>query len=346
MVIGGGGDWRPELEAARGIVRCGEDLYAISGGAGSVFLARWPDRLAPMRLEARIASVPRCNTLAVADDGTVIADAQAFAWTSRPDGFPGTVSGAMHMKSPVVHVGPNLLARVDNWAHAGGVGSFAIYLFHGPRLETGKPFVWVEGKPAAGTTALWVNRAGGGSPQPAVAVADGQGGTRLLCLASPEDALVLRLRADGSADQPMAPARFAWAAPVKSLTGLARQNDTTLLAVVDGQIATLVKEGEGWKETTRWNSWGGDAAEKFGATIHIACDGQRLLVADTDRHRILLFAADGGVPLAQVGTTDKPGDSLETLARPTLVDLWNERAVVYDADNQRILKLRVPADRR
>ena len=335
----GGGDWRPELEVARGIVRCGDGVYAVGGADGGIFFATWPDTLGPMRLAARLTSVRQCDTLAVNANGTVIADQQAFAWTSRPDDFPAAVDKAgLSLKSPIVHVGSKLLARIDNWGH---MTAFAIFLYRGERLEESKPFMWVDDrKQAAGTTALWVNRAEGGSLQPAVAVADGQGWL-LLSLATPTDALVLRLHADGKADQALGPVSFTWSKPVKALTGLARRNDTTLLAVVDGQIATLVKEGEGWKETARWNSWGGDAAEKFGATIHIACDGQRLLVADTDRYRILLFAADGGVPLAQVGTTDRRGDGLAELDRPTLVDIQGARAVVYDAGNQRIVKLRV-----
>jgi hypothetical protein len=337
-VIGGGGDWREELEVARGIARCGDGVYAVCGVDGGIFYATWPDRLGPMRLAARLTSLPGCNTLAVNADGTVFAGGQAFAWASRPDGFPSAVDKAYFMRSPIVHVGPKLLARIDNWGH---MTSFAVFLFRGERLEERKTLLWFDTSPVEAVPAQWRKRADGETIQPAVAVADGQG-WRLLCLATPADAMVLRLDANGRADQPLGPVPFTWAAPVKALTGLARRNDTTLLAVVDGQIATLAKDGDAWRETPpRWGSWGGDPAEKFGPEIHLACDGERLIVADSARHRVLLFAPEGGRPLAQVGTTDQPGAGLAEMDRPTLVDILGERAVVYDAGNQRIVKLRV-----
>lgn len=342
-VIGGAGDWRAELEVARGIVRCGDGVYAICGVDGGIFYATWPDRLGPMRLAARLTSVRQCDTLAVSADGTVIADQQAFAWTSRPDGFPSAVDKAYFMLSPIVHVGPNLLARIDNWGH---MTSFAVFLFSGQRLDERKTLLWFDTSPVDAVPAQWRKRADRETIAPAVAVADGNG-WRLLCLATPADAMALRLDANGRASQTLGAVPFTWAAPVKALTGLARRNDTTLLAVVDGQIATLAKDGDAWRETPpRWGSWGGGSAEKFGAEIHLACDGARLIVTDSARHRVLLFAPEGGRPLAQVGTTDQPGAGLAELDRPTLVDILGERAVVYDAGNQRILKLRVPVVRR
>jgi hypothetical protein len=54
-----------------------------------------------------------------------------------------------------------------------------------------------------------------------------------------------------------------------------------------------------------------------------------------------VFYVAGNKPrlLAAFGQTDKPGNDLASLSHPTTISASGDRAVVYDSDNQRIVKL-------
>jgi hypothetical protein len=83
----------------------------------------------------------------------------------------------------------------------------------------------------------------------------------------------------------------------------------------------------------------------FGDELHLAADGNQIFVADTQRQRVLLLSFDNiNAPpalLAQYGETDIGGTEVDHLNHPTLVCLRAGRAVVYDSDNQRVVKLRL-----
>jgi hypothetical protein len=336
-VIGGAGDWRPELALARGIAHCGGDLYAVCGGDGRIFFARWPDQARPMKLVSWITAKSECRALAIDANGDIYADRNVYPWRAGPDDFPEISVSGGQQRSPLLWLRPKHPLTLFSWAH--GATQWALRLYSGPGLKQAD---WLNQKKLA--KEVWWKRANRHKTKvwPAVAYPHQDGGFVFLCLADAQGGLAWRLHPNGKFRDVLGPVDFVLddlEGPGETLTGLAMKHDQTLLAAMDGQIVELVRDGSDWRERTRWQSWGDAPDARFGTSIHIASDGVNLLVADTERHRVLLFSPDGGKPIAQFGVTDRPGDGLDALNRPSLVAVYGDRAVVYDAANQRLVKL-------
>jgi hypothetical protein len=131
---------------------------------------------------------------------------------------------------------------------------------------------------------------------------------------------------------------------VTSLAGLGRSH--LVIALGNRLCGCEVKAAGGLKDAweIRRSADGPDGS--FGNELYVAAADNRLLVADTQRHRVLLFAFGDNVGeapqfIAQFGQTDREGDDLGHLRLPTLMSLAGEKAVVYDSGNQRIVKLRI-----
>jgi hypothetical protein len=134
----------------------------------------------------------------------------------------------------------------------------------------------------------------------------------------------------------------------KQLTGnvsLGKTGDVAVLpggrlALADtGAVVVARVEKDTLVEERRLASWGPTAEQTFGPAIRLAADGSHLIVADTGRHRVLWFDARSGNCLAQFGTTDVAGAAADALNRPAAVAIAGRHAVVYDAGNQRIVKI-------
>ena len=106
--------------------------------------------------------------------------------------------------------------------------------------------------------------------------------------------------------------------PAREWTSLAVKGET-LLAAADGQVIEFARDGANWKESRRWNSWGSDAASKFGSKTWICADAGRLWVSDTERQRVLAFDLASGKPIATFGALDKAGISKTDLTRPQVI---------------------------
>jgi hypothetical protein len=336
-VLGGAGDWRPELSPARGVAHCGGDLYAVCGGDGRIFFARWPDPARPMKLVSWITALSECRSLAIDENGDIYADRNVYPWSAGPGDFPDISPSGGQQRSPLLWLRPKQPVSLFSWAH--GATQWALRLYSGPGLRQTD---WLNEKTLA--KEVWWKRANRHETKvwPAVAYPHQDGGFVFLCLADAQGGLAWRLHPNGRFRDVLGPVDFVLddlKGPGETLTGLMMKNDRTLLAAIDGQIVELVRDGSDWRERTRWQSWGDAPDARFGKSIHIACDGVNLLVADTERHRVLLFPPDGGEPIAQFGVTDRPGNGLDALNSPSLVAINGDQAVVYDAANQRLVKL-------
>jgi hypothetical protein len=112
------------------------------------------------------------------------------------------------------------------------------------------------------------------------------------------------------------------------------------LAVADdGAVALLELDGDGLKLTQRLARWGNGDGDHFGGALRLAADGANLIVADTARQRVLWFDVRTLKLIAQAGQTDVAGTSVDAFDRPTAVATAGKRAIVYDAGNQRVVKL-------
>jgi hypothetical protein len=112
-----------------------------------------------------------------------------------------------------------------------------------------------------------------------------------------------------------------------------------LLGAGDGAVIEFSADGNDWKETKRWSSWGDGAEDKFGGKVFITADARRLWVSDTQRSRVIAFDAKTCKPLATFGTPDKAGTDLNSLSAPQMLAARGARCVVHDGGNQRLLKL-------
>jgi hypothetical protein len=135
------------------------------------------------------------------------------------------------------------------------------------------------------------------------------------------------------------PCKLSPVAGAPAATSLAALGRDTLVLAAAGAITAYATAADG-ALTPRW-TLSGDC----GAECYLAVAGTQVLVADTRRHRVLL--CEGATPTqvpaitAQYGETDQAGNDLAHLNAPTLVSLAGARVVVYDAGNQRVVKLRV-----
>ena len=125
-------------------------------------------------------------------------------------------------------------------------------------------------------------------------------------------------------------------APLAAPSSVAALPDGRLLLADAGRILLLEAQGETFK--TAWQ-WRGPDESPFGAEIEFALDGARLLVADTQRHRVLLCDWEKRQIAAQWGQTDQPGSDAAHCDRPTHVSLSGPRSIVADNGNQRVVKL-------
>lgn len=122
-------------------------------------------------------------------------------------------------------------------------------------------------------------------------------------------------------------------------TDLVPLTDGRLLVADEGRVILLEPEGEGYSVAATFSAWGQGPQEHFGQRLRLAVDGPWMLVADTDRHRVVWIDWTDWRYLAEFGRTDEPGDDPTHLNTPTLVALAGTRALIADSGNQRILKL-------
>lgn len=122
-------------------------------------------------------------------------------------------------------------------------------------------------------------------------------------------------------------------------TDVVALTDGRLLVADAGRVLLLEPQGEGYRAAWRFERWGGAPDQHFGKRLRLAVDGAWMLVSDTSRHRAIWLDWAERRVIGQSGETDTPGDDAQHLNLPSQVALRGARAVVADAENQRILKL-------
>lgn len=146
---------------------------------------------------------------------------------------------------------------------------------------------------------------------------------------------------DGSYRGEAGPVELKGAPGPGGYASLAMKNADTLLAAAGGAVMEFARDGANWRESRRWNSWGGGDDKRFGARVFMAADSGRLWVSDTERHRVLVFDLASGREVARFGRSDARGADLASLDGPGVLAARGPRGVVYDAGNQRLVKLEI-----
>ncbi len=312
-----------ELINGRGTARLGEAAFAISGFGGIMHLAQWDPETKKMTLLRRIGAMPELTCLALDNKGNIWAGSGRWDWNAGPltpqrHGINASELGQAAM------VGDAMVAPI--WLH--GEPGIAIGPIDKEPKEhrLGKKIDLLRGFVG---TAVYPKNPDGSGPQQML-VGDPYGHAQLFEInMSGRDILRANL---GDVQLKTARKTLRW-------TTLGMKSPATLLAAADGQVIEFERDGLNWRETKRWSSWGDAPADSFGKTIYLcAADGQ-LWVSDTDRQRVLCFNLADGALLGQFGQTDTAGTSQQQLSGPEVVAASGQRAVVYDAGNQRLIKL-------
>lgn len=314
-------DQNSELMNGRGMAQIRPDLFAVSGMGGVLHLLEWDGVKRQMRIARRIGAVQNCRGLGLDRQGRVWCHAGTWRWEDGPDApLDKGVNAPEHPGVGQIVMLPN-----DSMCGPGFLwGKPAFY--RGPlseevkcdRIEKGCAL----GKEVAGSASY------------------GLKGRRVLLAVEPSGkGNVFFIGEDGAYQGEAGPAALKASGPAGEWTSLALKDEGTLLGASGGAVVEMARDGQDWKETRRWSSWGPAPAEKFGGRVFIAADEGRLWASDAERHRVLCFDLGTGKPLASFGSVDKPGSDLASLDRPQAIAARGRRAVVYDAGNQRLVKL-------
>ena len=313
-------DEQAEVVNARGIAKAGPDLFAISGLYGTLHLLEWQAkelRLAPFR---RIGSIPVCRALGLDRQGRTWWLSGNWNWNDGP-------ATPLHFGVPQ----PDIFAiTMQNSDAMVGVGQ----MWGKPSVLFGKMEKEVRIGRIETPTAL---------PKEAVAVAVSEMDKRpvLLVLEKKGGVTAVNIADTGEYRSDAGSMQFLTSAPVAEWTSLVATGRDTLLGAGDGFVIELTREGTNWKETRRWNSWGTDAAQKFGGPVWLSADAGKLWVSDLARHRVVCFDLASGKELATFGAQDGAGDDLTKLNGPRILAARGQRAVVFDSGNQRLMKLEI-----
>jgi hypothetical protein len=329
VVLGGGSgsfighlDEDPEVDYPRGLAFLHDGVFAVGGSGGIIHLLVWQPRNDQFDIARRIGPLPLCRGLGLDRQGNIWCFAGVWHWDDLPDsplshGVPRQdgPAGQVVMLDNDTMVAPfRMPSRLAFW-HGTLEREVTREL-----IDTGKP----------------LDR----EPVGSAVYRDGAQ-LRLLVTDGTSNARSFRISAEGKFESDTGVVTLTPAKPVRCWSTLGMAGPESLIAAADGNVIRLALSGHDWAETGRWNSWGDGPAERFGDQICLTTDSGRLWVSDTQRHRVLVFELDkeGGKPIAGFGGVDRPGDDLASLSQPTTIAARGSRAVVYDAGNQRLMKL-------
>lgn len=334
VVLGGGsGSFigflpeNPEIINGRGMIAIGKNTFAIAGIEGILHLIQYDSVQQRMQLIRRIGSLTSCPTLAINEQGIIWAAGGTWPWDGLPDTAMPEGDRAGQPTSQMV-IMPNGYAVCFSTKY-GKPG-----IAYGPYVKDGMTRVSVRGLDTKKfTTPLAKN-------YPAAAHVKFKKRRGLLLISDTGVARVLRISDRGEFQGDLGHAELSLASPVKTVTSLAKVNDDTLLMAADNAIITLTQHENGWKETDRFTQWGNASTDRLGNSVFVASHNNRIWISDTTRHRVVVLDRTGQKLLASFGITDNASNKITTLNAPTSIAVKGERCVVYDSENQRLVRLR------
>lgn len=311
-------DQNSELTNGRGMAYVRDNLYAVSGMGGILHLLQWQPERNQLTIVRRIGSVPTCNALGLDRKGNVWYHVGSWQWTDMPD-----TPIRLGVNGPE-EIGQAVMLENDNMVAPGWLWGKPAFYFG---ALTGEVNAWRIEQACAlehGSIA-------------ATSYKDAQGKLVLLAMTKTGKAQSFFIASNGQFQGNAGTVTLQTATPVAAWTTLAMKDANTLLAAGDGAVIEFARDGANWQERRRWSTWGN--GNRFGAGIYITADAGRIWVSDRERHRVVVFDAASGAELATFGQADKAGTDLLTLTAPELLAARNDRAVVFDSGNQRLVKL-------
>jgi hypothetical protein len=312
-------DANADLVNGRGLAHLWGDLYAISGFSGVLQLMVWHGDTQQFEVIRRISAVAHCPCLALDHAGNVYDWNGSWQWNDRPD------SPKRLGISPMEELGQAVMLDHESMIAAGIMWGKPTF-FHGKLSEE------VHADRIDHDCVLKKGIVG-------TAVYRDADKHVLIAIDARGAAQSYHIDAEGHFHGDLGATSLTTATPVAHWTSLAMKNPSTLLAAGDGAVIEFSRMGTAWTESRRWTSWGTADAQHFGSAITLAADDRSLVIADGSRHRVLCFDVATGTLRSTFGTVDAPGSALTALTAPSTIAVNGRRVVVYDAGNQRLMKL-------
>ncbi|MEX1039742.1 MAG: hypothetical protein WDZ51_03875 [Pirellulaceae bacterium] len=306
-----------ELDNGRGMAHLGGNLFAVSGLDGGVHLLHWLGADQRFEIVRRIDSSKVCDAVAIDSQGRIWFNSGFWHWSDGPDaplrhsqgGITGLAGGSTLENDVVVVPG-------SRWNSA---SIFSGKLEGQSRINGGVDEI--PKSAVASTVISWDKK------------------TTLVVVDRKGAGVAYYINNDGRASGKAGDVRLRTESPIESLTSLAPWGEEGLLAAADGHLIEFAREGGAWQEQRRWREWESGDEAHFGGEVYVAASHGRVWVSDTDRQRVLCFDQASGQPLGTFGTLDEAGDDLATLDSPRRLAANGERGIVFDAGNQRFIRL-------
>lgn len=312
-------DANADLVNGRGMAHLWGDLYAISGFSGVLQLMVWHGDTQQFDVIRRISAVAHCPCLALDHAGNVYDWNGSWQWNDRPDA-PKRLG-----ISPMDELGQAVMLENDSMIAAGVMWGKPTF-FHGKLSEE------VHADRIDHECVLKKGIIG-------TAVYRDADKHVLIAIDAHGQAQSYHIDADGHFHGDLGATALSAASPVAHWTSLAMKNASTLIAGGDGAVIEFTRMGTSWTESKRWTSWGTADTQHFGTAITLAADGHSLVISDASRSRVLCFDLATGALRSSFGTMDAPGSDLASVTAPSTIAVSGRRVVVFDAGNQRLMKL-------
>ncbi|MGE9297281.1 MAG: hypothetical protein ACQKBV_13445 [Puniceicoccales bacterium] len=318
-----------ELLNGQGMTYLGDNIYAVSGYTGTLHLLEWDPISERFEVVRRIGATRTCKALALDSAGRVWYHGGVWEWSDGPDS--PLKHGIPHAGSPaaVKEQGnePNAAMVFDNdmmvavGPHNQDKGIVFSGELTGPARRT---YITDTMKDYVAMAPVKLDR------REAVLALNAQGVGKLHSIS----------RGNGRHQGELGDVKLEAKKPISNLTSIAAADDVLWVAA-DGAVIQFNRNDQRWQEAQRWNGWRNDDFGKFGSRLFLSASDGRVWVSDTDRNRILVLDTATGklTPLSGAGETDTVGDAFGLFDGPEVIAANGTRAVVYDAGNERIVKL-------
>ncbi|MCM8542328.1 MAG: hypothetical protein NE328_18810 [Lentisphaeraceae bacterium] len=309
-----------ELSKGTAISKINNNLFAIGGVTHVIHLMEWKEKETRFEIVRRIGPLSEVRgALALDEDGRILVPYGNWNWNDAPDTplINGTAKGPNGQTAFMdngIAVSPSLLyGNLPAWSY--GKISEEMNTVH----DGSKQFNFKDGCTA--TTILRKDN------------------HNVAYYVGPEG-IGYRLQVNplGKPEKTLGTFKMTTKSPVKKWTTFAKINNDKVLAAGDGSVIEFdTSDTNEWKETKRWKNFSSDS---FGNEIHINIDKEYFWVADTERHRVLCFDHQFKL-ITSYGNKDAAGNDFLSFNSPTTVFGNNNRFVVYDQGNQRLMKFEV-----
>jgi hypothetical protein len=308
-------DQNNEISLGNGMASAGDNLFVVGGINGILHLLYWNESRSQMEIIRRIGALPECHGLAMNRQGDVWVNGGMWKWSDSPE---TAQSNGISLKE----MGPAVLLANNTFV--------SIALSHIPVVLWGNYTVTSKVADATELNQEMIHGAAlyRSGENTHVLVIDAHGKGRAISISQSGE-----FKTIGQSIE------LIPSPPIHEWTSLTMKGDQSLLGAGDGNIVEMEEKDGGWKEIHRWNSWGSQPDQHFGKEIYLYANGNNLWVSDTQRHRVLCFSIKSGQPLACYGVCDESGSDQGRLSEPKVLVENENRVVVYDSQNQRLVKL-------